>query len=139
MSRYKENLPKNCPPISSRENIDTLVLYRVFVNNKFSEDEFLPYSRLFPNNPRYQTDCGAKGVSFFSTYEAARAKCLDTYTQRKRKIGNFIAKIRFKHEKIGKYKCTDKTQHCNVWFYLIADIDSDLECIELIEVSYECG
>lgn len=136
MSRYKEKLPKNCPPVSAQENINSLVLYRIFMNDEFSEKEFVPYSRLYPDNDRYKS-CSGCGLSFFSTYEAAKAKCLETYTLRERKIGYFIAKIRFKKDKIGKYKCTEKSKHCDVWLYLATNIESDLECVELLEVSYE--
>jgi len=135
MTRYKEKLPKDCPPALSIENDDSLILYRIVNTDTLSETEFLPYSRLYPEKEKYKTDCSANGVSFYSDPDIAKKKCLEIYEKGK-KLGSFIAKVRFK-SKSGKYKCTGQTQHCNFWFYLAANIESDLEYLDLIEVLYE--
>ena len=94
MNCYKESLPINCPPLSSLENDDSLILYRVVNTNILSESDFLPYSRLYPDNPRYKTCCDAHGVSFYSNPEVAKNKCLEIYKKGK-KVMTFTFPLSF--------------------------------------------
>lgn len=127
---YKEKLPKNCPPKGAQENTDDLILFRIFKGNRLSAEEFKPYNRQFPDNQKFQKQCQAFGVSFFTSFEKALDKCKD------RKLGNFIAKVKLKPG-AGKYKITPYTGHCNVWFYEDFHVPNDIELLSIKEVSYD--
>jgi hypothetical protein len=126
---YKEKLPDNCPPKSALEN-ESMILYRIFQNNKLDSTEFIPYVKRYPNDLRFQKDCKAFAVSFFVSYDFALSK-YEELLRKAKSLGNFIAKLKIP-PKIGKVKVSNKTGHCSLWFYDSCDINNDIECIEIV-------
>lgn len=135
---YKEKLPKNCPPKNATENHNSLILFRIFINNQLDESEFISYNNLYPDNPRFQKICEAFAVSFFMTFETALNKCLNLFEDKGKKIGSYVAQIKLKPLS-GKYKISQTTGHCNVWFYDNFHIPDDIELLDIKEVNYEAG
>lgn len=129
---YKEKLPENCPPKSAQENTTDLILFRIFKGDRLDAREFRPYSREFPDNPKFRNQCQAFGVSFFTSSEKALRVCRESLEKRNKKLGSFIAEVKLKPG-AGKYKIA-RSGHCNVWFYDSFDIPNDIELLDLKEI-----
>ena len=123
---YKENLPKNCPPINA-EPVD-MVLYRIFVGDSVSESEFQPYSSMI-GRERYKESCDGNGISFFKTYYQAVEKNKQVANRNGSPIGYYIAAIRVTPD-LGVAKIAN-TGHVNLW--LFKDFDEKTLTIEYIK------
>lgn len=110
---WKETLPSNCPPSTAAEvEID---VFRILKEEIPKEEDFIVYSKLYPNNVRYQTLCDAYGVSFYSTLDSAIKKCKESI-ERGKSIGEYVGKYLLKPLH-GQAKLNDHSKHVNVWFY----------------------
>ena len=90
---YKEILPFNCPPINSKES--DIEVYRIIKSELPSENDFVIYANLYPNNERYKSLCKAYAISFYDSVQNAK-KALEEATNRGNNIGSFIAQYQLK-------------------------------------------
>jgi hypothetical protein len=118
---FRETLPTNktCPPLTAVEK--EIVLYRIFQHDVISEDEFRPYTKLYPDNLQYKKSCVAHAISLYKTHEQALAKYKEILAEKNKKMGNFIAELLIKPEH-GKIDITEKTGHCNMWIYSATEL-----------------
>lgn len=110
---WKESLPENCPPLKAKE--DRIEVYRILKEATPNENDFIPYAKLYPENPRYNTFCKAYAISFYDTFENAKI-ALEAAVQRGKSIGNFIGQYEIT-EADGKNEYTLKNGHYSTWFY----------------------
>ncbi len=126
---WKEPLPDQCPPSNACEIEDPI--FRMTESDSLSEGDLLPYSRLKPDNVRYQSDCIFFGVSFYDSLEGAKAVA-QKLAKKNVKTFRYIQKVQMKKE-FGVSDNGAKSGHRNVWFY-----DTFLpESMDVLEVQ-EC-
>jgi len=110
---WKENLPINCPPLNAKE-IKTEV-FRIIKDEVPTEHDFAPYSKLYPDNPRYNSLCKAYAVSFYDSFQNAKI-ALEDALDRGNNIGSFIGQYEInENDGINEYK--SNTGHYSTWFY----------------------
>ncbi len=110
---WKEVLPNNCPPDSAKE--EKVDVFRILKESNPSEDDFIPYARLYSENPRYKALCKAYAISFYDSIENAKNAWEDALT-RGNNIGNYIGQFSLL-EIHGKNEFKPKTGHYSTWFY----------------------
>jgi len=126
---YREILPENCPPAYAGEIND--VLYRIVNNNIVLEEDFIPYSKKFPENPRYKNNCKAHAVSFYKEMYTL----LKTYRNAIKNgsnLGKYIASLEIKPN-LGK-SVINSNGHVSLWFYKDVNFDK-LRYIEIREIN----
>ncbi len=116
---FKETLPPSCPPPKAIEK--EIILYRIFQQNAISESEFLPHTKLYPDNPHYKKQCAAHAISLYITYDQALNKYKEILADKNKKMGYFIAELVIKPEH-GKIDIQETTGHCNMWIYSAAEL-----------------
>ena len=110
---WKENLPINCPPATAQElNVE---VFRIIKTSIPTEEDFKPYYKLYPDNPRYNSVCKAFAISFYDTLANAKI-ALEEAIGRGNKIGSSIGKYTIT-ETDGKTVYTAKSGHYSTWFY----------------------
>lgn len=108
---WKEQLPNNCPPNNAYE-ADTIA-FRVLQNEEPSENDFIPYVKMYPENERYKTFCKAHALSFYDTIEHA-VSAIREARERSRNIGRLVAKVELKSEH-GKLEYNESNGHYSFW------------------------
>lgn len=112
---YKEVLPDNCPPSTATEM--ECVVFRLFMKNEISKDEFIPYAISKKDNPRYNNLCAAYAVSFYDSYDNAIVAYKEA-VKRESELAmcTFIAALKLKKE-YGRGEQKKKSGHINIWLY----------------------
>ncbi|WP_106598582.1 hypothetical protein [Dyadobacter jiangsuensis] len=125
---WRENLPDQCPPLNAC-NIEETV-YRITADRTLAEEDFIPIARLKPENKRYKDLCIAHAVSFFDSYDNARA-AFARARERNKILGNYIVQLSVNHAH-GVSEYEDESGHHSFWFYRDFTIDQ-LEVLDLQE------
>lgn len=110
---WKESLPVSCPPVSAKEN--KIEVFRILKEEIPSENDFLPFVKLYPENERYKTLCKAYALSFYDTIENAKAAWQEALG-RGNDIGKFVAQYEML-ETHGRSEYKIKTGHFSTWLY----------------------
>lgn len=110
---YKEVLPIECPPSTAKES--NIEVFRIVKNEIPTEDDFLCYTNLYPNNLRYKSLCKAYAISFYDSVQNAKVAWKDAL-ERGNNIGSFIAQYEL-IESDGRHEYKPKTGHYSTWLY----------------------
>lgn len=110
---WKEVLPENCPPATATEISQDV--FRILQDENSTENDFIPYSKLHPDNKRYKTLCKAHAISFYDNLENAKEAYKMALTRNKT-IGNYIGKFTLSTTD-GKSEYTQSNGHFSTWFY----------------------
>lgn len=110
---FREILPFNCPPASAREN--KMEVFRIVKTEIPTEQDFISYTNLYPDNIRYKTLCKAFALSFYDTIQNAKI-ARNEALERGNNLGSFIAQYELnKTDGVSEYK--PKTGHYGTWLY----------------------
>jgi hypothetical protein len=115
---YKEFLPIKCPPTAAKES--NIEVFRIVKTKIPTEDDFVCYSNLYPNNLRYKSLCIAYAISFYDSFKNAKI-AWEEAVERGNNIGDFIAQYALV-ESDGKNEYKVKTGHYSTWLYNSWDI-----------------
>jgi|GEM_PF-827908 hypothetical protein len=128
---WKETLPENCPPPAATE-INQEV-YRILQFEDSSEDDFIPYAKLRPNNKRYNnTLCLAYAISFFDTIDNAKAAYINSLL-RGRKLGDYIGKFSLLNTD-GKSTYNSTNGHISTWLYNSWEL-KNFKCLNVTSIN----
>jgi hypothetical protein len=130
---WKENLPENCPPITAIGA--NCYVFRILKNSDPTEDDFIPYARLYQNNIRYNNLCKAYAISFYKTLENVKVTCRDLLGKGNN-TGKYIGKFEI-NETDGVSKISEKNGHISTWFYETWDFNSFLHSLVNVLDLYE--
>jgi hypothetical protein len=110
---WKEKLPENCPPKTARELEQDV--FRILQDENPTENDFIPYAKLYPNNKRYKNLCKAYAISFYDSLENTK-EAYKLALKRGRRLGNYIGQFKLT-VKDGLSEYDSRTGHISTWFY----------------------
>ena len=110
---WKEKLPNNCPPESAKEL--EIEVFRILLEEESTENDFVTYSNLYPENIRYKLLCKAHAISFYDSVKNAE-KAWKEASERGKNLGNYIGKYSISIQN-GRNLYSSETGHYSTWFY----------------------
>ena len=121
-TKYREELPDDCPPENAEEIISETICYRLVNNDPPTDGDFRSQRTLEPNRDFGVSECRARGLSIFmQAADAARV------AQRGRNLqGAKLAQVTLK-QGAGYIKQTGSRSHHTWWPYKAFDVLANCE------------
>jgi len=123
-NKYREELPKRCPPPEAKEIDKVIDVFRLVDSNPATDKDFISKQGLKPNR-KFPDDCMARGVSVWATKAAAENM---RASPRWKNRNSLICRVRLSAG-AGKIKQTITANHLTWWPYADFMI---VDCCEVV-------